>query len=241
MRVVKVVMTAAIVAGLSGAARAQTPAPATPVPPPPAGSTAPHYIGTTASHWEAAGFVGSSFSSSNDNNLFTDMRGNSVDFGGQITYLWRGIIGPEFLANFSPSFKMDNPLLADDPEVNSYMLNAIGALPLGARGQFTPYVSGGYGALTARADVLGVTSLSLTEDTPLDLTTTSSTRTKFGSNIGGGLMAFAGNIGVRADVRYFRTPTLNEFSSTTAADQFTETLVSGLRYWKANIGLAFTW
>jgi len=249
MRVANLVMTAAIVAGFSGAAGAQTPAPATPypVPPPPAGSTAPHYIGTTVSHWTATGFVGASFNSSNDS-LFTDTSGSSVDFGGEIAYLWRGVVGPEFLANYSPSFKMNNPLLTDDPKVLSYMFNAIGALPLGAGGHFTPYVSGGYGGVTARADVLGLsfpltglTPFLLDDDTALGLNTTSSTETKWGPNIGAGLMVFAGHVGVRGDVRYFRTPTLNSFSSSTPAGQFTETLVSGLRYWKANVGLAFMW
>ena len=92
------------------------------------GSTSPHMVGATVSHWTASGFVGGSFGAGTEN---LSGAGNSggVDYGGQIAYLWRGIIGPEFLYNTSPNTKLNSAFLASDAKVNSYMGNIIAALP----------------------------------------------------------------------------------------------------------------
>jgi len=67
-----------------------------------------------------------------------------VNFGGQV-----GTCGMDRrgrgLFDFMPTFKVNSALLNDDPQVMSFMANAIGALPLGAEGQFQPYASGGSG------------------------------------------------------------------------------------------------
>ena len=59
-------------------------------------------------------------------------------------------VGAEGLVDFAPSFKMDNLLFQDNPTVNTYMINAIGAVPVGSENQFFPYVSGGFGAVQLR-------------------------------------------------------------------------------------------
>jgi hypothetical protein len=56
-------------------------------------------------------------------------------------------------------------------------------------------------------------------------------------------MGFAGHIGFRTDVRYFHamtedTPLTDE---TTVADALTREVLSGLRYWRANLGIALRW
>jgi hypothetical protein len=51
---------------------------------------------------------------------------------------------------------------------------------------------------------------------------------------------FAGNIGFRADIRYFRAATDNN-RSTIIADRIAEDLVGGLSLWRANVGIAFRW
>jgi outer membrane protein with beta-barrel domain len=227
MRVTTYVIAATLVGGLSEQVMAQTP------PPPPA-STAATSVGTVQSHWTAAGFVGSNFGLSTSD--------PSIDFGGQLGYLWRGVVGPEFLADFTPTFKINNGFLAENPNVNSYMANVMAAVPLGAEGQFQPYVSGGFGAIQLGSTVFNAFGLAgpVSPDEIAASGTTTETRSKLGSNIGGGLMGFAGNVGFRADVRYYRAST-NESLSSTPAGQLSESLLSGLRYWRANAGLAIRW
>jgi hypothetical protein len=70
----------------------------------------------------------------------------NLNFGGSLGYLWRGIIGGEFLAEMSPEFELEagrtDLLFENEPWVNSYMANVIAAVPLGAGAMFQPYVSG---------------------------------------------------------------------------------------------------
>jgi hypothetical protein len=72
------------------------------------------------------------------------------------------------------------------------MLNVIGAAPLMAGGQFQPYASGGAGWLTMRGDPT-------TGDPNIDLKSNDT-----GWNAGFGLMGFLGQMGIRADLRYFK-------------------------------------
>jgi Outer membrane protein beta-barrel domain len=228
MRVTTYMIAATLVGGLSEQVMAQTPAQ-----PPPA-STAATTVGTLKSHWTAAGLVGSNFGLSTDD--------PSINFGGQLGYLWRGVVGPEFLADFTPTFKINNGFLAESPNVNSYMANVMGAIPLGAEGQFQPYVSGGLGAIQLGSTVFNTFGLARSVS-PAEIAasgTTTESHSKLGNNIGGGLMGFAGNVGFRGDVRYYRSST-NESLSSTPAGQLSEILLSGLKYWRANAGLAIRW
>jgi hypothetical protein len=71
--------------------------------------------------------------------------------------------------------------------------------------------------------------------------------TQFGGNIGFGIMGFASNVGVRADVRYFRAFGDNALENalnlnpTTFDDNSPINILPGLDFWRANIGLAFRW
>jgi hypothetical protein len=77
--------------------------------------------------------------------------------------------------------------------------------------------------------------------TPIPTGTTDGDEVKRGTNVGAGLMGFAGIIGFRADIRYYKAATDTSLQSTTPVGQFTETLLSGLDYWRANIGVAIRW
>ncbi len=182
-------------------------------------NTSSRWYQTTPSHWVASGFVGSNFGASADS--------ASVDFGGQIGYLWGGVVGAELLGDFAPKFKLNNALLADNPMVNAYMLNAIGAVPLGADGQFQPYISGGFGGIQLRSDVLSTSA------------TTTSNAARAGADIGVGIMGFAGNVGVRGDVRYYRAFTNTSIG--TGDNAIAEGMLSGLNFWRANVGVAVRW
>ena len=216
------------------AAQSQTPPPTpppAPAPDPAQPQPVPQKGGAplsdpTNSYWTASGFVGSNFGARADN--------ASVDFGGQLAYLYRGAIGAEFLADFAPRFQMHNALLADSPNVNSYMANVIGAVPFGWEVRVQPYVSAGLGGIQLRSDMLNVAAAVST--------TTSANQSRFGGNIGAGIMGFAGNVGIRGDVRYYRAFKRDvSTDATTPADVFAQNLLSGLEFWRANIGIAVRW
>lgn len=214
--------------------------------------------------WMASGFVGSNFAN--------NAQPASMNFGGSLAYLWRSSYGAELDTGFTPNFQLQNNFLGlgVKPQVDSYMANAVFAKPLGPDGRFQPFVSGGAGAINLRSGI-----------TPFALATPNDTR--FGADIGGGLMAFSGNWGFKADVRYLRaTGTYNTTGSATAppgatpgpapiapygttssvtgagpaaASTSTPAVImppttgtslagaalSGLHFWRANVGLAVRW
>src|SRR3954470_4718395 len=133
----------AVLAG-AAAPSAQTPGP------PPAGdkSLRPHDM---PSHWLASGFAGADFGGQAD--------GSSFDFGGQLGYLFHGIIGGEFVGDFSPNFNMKSVVLVERPDVNAYTFNAIAAMPMGRDWRLQPYVAGGIGAIQMRSTVFTSSSV----------------------------------------------------------------------------------
>jgi hypothetical protein len=180
--------------------------------------------GRIDSHWLASGFVGTNFGQDVDDPRF--------DLGGTVGYLWRGVFGGEFHANFSPGFHVEGGrgalLENDEPWVNSYMFNAVGALPLGASDQWQPYVSGGFGSLTLRSDVLASGELEPDGARPA-------------ANIGGGILGFPGGaVGFRGDLRFFHgfdNDTLSADENPTVGDDY----LSGLTLWRGTAGIAFRW
>src|SRR5436190_1293284 len=76
--------------------------------------------------WMASGFLGTNFGSDRHNNnaVLTniedlDNSSTSVNFGGQVAYVARGVIGGEFLADFSPRLStFDNLFYEHAPNVN---------------------------------------------------------------------------------------------------------------------------
>jgi hypothetical protein len=203
---------------------AQTPAPTSSTSS--ADTTSSNFFTTSPSHWVAAGFVGANYGARTAN--------SSVDFGGQAGYLYRGVVGGEFLADFAPTFEINNAFLAERPFVNAYMANAIVAAPLGSDHQIQPYVSGGFGGIQLRGALLSSLQTS---------SQTTANQTRGGGDIGFGVMGFAGSVGVRGDVRYFRAFTNDTLATgtTTPGDAFSQNLLSGLDFWRANIGVAVRW
>jgi hypothetical protein len=190
------------------------------------------------SHWLASGSLGSDFEA--------DAEDPSVNFAGTVGWLFRGVIGGEFQANFTPDFQLDAafvpPFLAEEPAINSYMLNVIAAAPLMAGGQFQPYFSAGAGWFTMNADPTA-------GDADIDMD-----QTETGWNAGFGVMGFLGQLGVRADVRYF-TVGGDEFQGVDGSvlrarhgavvdDQeqlIDANILSGLSFWRGNVGVALRW
>jgi len=181
------------------------------------------------SRWTAAGFVGANYGAA--------ATSSSVDFGGQVGYLYRGVIGGEFIADFAPRFNLTNAFLADRPNVNAYMANVLVSVPVGADHQIQPYLSAGFGGVQLHSNMLALASVPTSAQT-------SANDVRGGGDIGFGVMGFAGNVGIRGDVRYFRAFTNDNAAigtGSTAADAFAQNLLSGLDFWRANIGIAVRW
>ncbi|HTI44052.1 MAG TPA: hypothetical protein VL693_19635 [Vicinamibacterales bacterium] len=225
MRSAKYFVAAAFVLGLAGTASAQGTSTAT---------TQPTTYGATVSHWVASGFAGGGFnaSSATDDPRIQE-NGGGVSFGGQVGYLWHGFVGPEFLAEWAPSFDVNAVFVDGNTHVHSYMLNAIASAPLGADGQLMPFISGGYGRIAMSADIIN----------PITLTTDNNTNSVWGSNIGGGIMAFASErFGVRGDLRYYHASNNTNLDiNGSVPDQLVESIVSGVHFWRATGGLSVRW
>jgi hypothetical protein len=200
--------------------------------------------------WIASGFVGGNFG---QNSL-----SSSVDFGGTLAYLYRGVVGAEFLAGFSPRFNFDR-LVTGSADVNNYMANAIVAIPVGTLGSFRPFISGGVGAVTMSLNTNAVYSfgpggVNAFTSAGSNNSVFDPNASHFAADIGGGVMAFAGRWGVRGDIRYFSavgtsnsTTVINaagqpvnsgNLSATTFKDS---ALLNDVKFWRANIGVAFRW
>ena len=192
--------------------------------------------------WVASGFIGSTFSTSS-NTLQNTLESNDnvpagLAYGGQVAYLWHGIVGGEFIADFAPDVGFDSILLADQPHVNSYMGNVIGAYPFGDDGRFQPYVSGGFGSIGIRnADFFTVAAADGTRST------VEVNKQRWGGNLGGGMFAYVNRFGVRGDVRWFRSSggSNDVLNSDTLADAAARALLSDLHFWRGTVGLAFRW
>jgi len=259
MRLVRFVITAAVVAGMSGPALAQEgsgqPAAANPPanqnPNPNPLALLPYTGADNHRNWMASGWIGTNFGSKRVGNNNVDLTGlenfdtstTSANFGGQFAYLGGGIVGGEFLADFSPNINtFNNVLFEDSPNVNSYMINAI-TTPWGRNHSYDPYVSGGVGWVTLHGTIFTIDP-TLSPDISV-IGTESISGSRFGWDVGGGVMAWSERRwGFRGDVRYFRTRHTSDVFDVTDignGDVFTRVELSGISFWKANAGLAFRW
>jgi opacity protein-like surface antigen len=239
MRIASFVITAALATGLSGTAFAQTTAQ-----PAQAAPTAT-YGSDQVDNWFASAYLGSTFGGGGSTFFENDVidRGSTaaLNLGGEIGYAWNGKVGAEFMANHSPNFEVEDVLFQRRPSINTYMVNALVAVPAGDIGNVRPFVSGGIGAVQMRSTIFTIDpTTTLVDINSLDTETL--THSQFGWNLGGGLMAFQGAWGLRADVRYFRATTDNNLiDSDTLRDALIQRQLSGLSFWNANFGIAFKW
>lgn len=249
----------AVLLGVSGPAFAQGQQSAT-TPTNQAVANTPTQVATTpvttsdnARNWVVSGYLGAAFgasrSSSVDLTIVEDLDNNNstgVNFGGQIAYLGRGVIGGEFLFDFSPGLgTLDNALFTQSPDVNSYMFNVIAVAPFGRAKLVDPYISGGIGVVTLNATIFTVNPF-IVNPLLTDLETANVDGSRFGWNIGGGIMAFSErNWGFRADLRYLRTTSndVDIFDINDIGDGsiFSDVALSGLSMWKGNFGLSYRW
>jgi hypothetical protein len=241
MRIADFGITVVVVAGLSGPALAQSVSSATSSA---VTSSASPATSSGPDHWFASAYLGSNFGSGNSNNLQNvtninvDTGSNaSINFGGEVGYTWAGKIGAEFLANYSPNFELTNVLLERRPNVATYMFNGIAAVPISTEHRFRPFVSGGIGEVALHSTTFTIVPPTGTNVATLATTTTNGTR--FGWDLGGGVMVFNGAWGLRGDVRYYKATVDNNPTDHTIAGVFLTQELSGLSFWNANFGIAF--
>ena len=228
------------------------PAPVVQAPPPPPPAPAPVVAASRTYPWMATGFIGSQFSISTGTfaaglnaaqlSVPVNVADGGVTYGFQAAYLWRWA-GAEFIGDFAPNFNMSSLALAKDPTVNSYMFNAIAA---GRWAWFEPFISGGIGGVTMRTQMFDQTAIPVVTvqgNLATSQNTINTAQTHFGSNIGGGVFLGAGQWGIRADVRFYDVAkfSTNTLTNGSVPSDFTQALLSGLNYWRANLGLTFRW
>ena len=122
---------------------------------------------------------------------------------------------------------------SEHPEVNSYMFNGSLALPFGPRQTFQPYFSGGLGGIQMHTSVLTFANGVATGGNEKN------SQTRLGYNLGAGLIGFAGNWGAKLDFRWYTATKFDPLSGATPAQALTRSLVSGIDYWRTDIGLAY--
>jgi len=216
--------------------------PPPPPPPPPAPAVVAAVVEETEYEpWIASFNVGNYFEASGGalNEVLDVPINRSIAFGGQIAYVWQSInLGAEFLADFAPTFKIPSLVISDHPSLSAYMFNAIYGFRVGHLGSFRPYISGGIGAINMSADLITI-------DTNLIQSTISASQSRFGGNVGVGGFGYVGKVGVRADIRWFKANNDNTLdlnvdnSRLDDANRLVE--LSGIKYWRSSLGVAFRW
>lgn len=160
-----------------------------------------------------AGFIGQNFGGK--------VEENTVVYGGVFGSVRKGV-GFEIDFGYTPDFFKTEELTGSKTSVTTVMGNLVigGAASKGVG----PYVSGGAGLIRANADGFGELLDNLTSN-------------DFGINVGGGLnMVFSTSVGIRADIRYFR--------SLQGGDDGIIPIPSDLGdfdFWRGTVGLVFVW
>jgi opacity protein-like surface antigen len=170
--------------------------------------------GPARADWLITPYLGTAFGG--------DTSSQHVTYGGSAAWMSHGIVGIEIDGSLSPDLldEDDGVILGiADSNVTTLMGSVVIGAPIGEPG-VRPYVVGGAGLIRSRVkDAAEV----------FDLDTNS-----FGVNVGGGVHALVReNVGLRADLRYFRS-----VRDANAGDDFDLELGS-FDFWRATVGATF--
>lgn len=177
--------------------------------------------------WLFTPFIGANFGGSADFGDFDDFEDEAerrMDLGASLGWMGAGIVGFEVDFGWSPNFFENTVGPGDfdfgDSNLTTLMANVIVGAPVGGQTGpgVRPYASGGLGLIRAQIDGgeffddLGTNDL--------------------GFNLGAGVHGFFNdNIGIRGDIRYFRSLADNE-----PDDEF-DLALSDFDFWRATVGL----
>jgi opacity protein-like surface antigen len=170
--------------------------------------------------WFFTPYIGANLSRGGDT-LGFDTSNRTVNFGGSLGFMGAGIFGFEVDFGYSPNFFDTDEVTNIGGNVTSLMGNVIIGIPIGGQtgGGVRPYVSGGAGLLRSRLDDV--------EDF-FDVSQNS-----FGVNAGGGVMLFfTDNVGLRGDLRYFRSLEKDD-------ENAIDLSLGSFDFWRASAGVTF--
>jgi opacity protein-like surface antigen len=181
----------------------------------------------SAQSWFFSPFIGANFGGNASFGDFDDVDDEfekRVDFGATIG--WNpNVVGFEVDLGWSPNFFEDTTgdrnFNFGDSNVTTLMGNLLISAPPGTG--IRPYASGGLGLMRARATV----DDGLFNDLAVN---------DLGINFGGGINGqFSDNVGLRGDIRYFRSLQDNE-----PDDEF-DIGLADFNFWRGSVGLTFRW
>jgi opacity protein-like surface antigen len=177
--------------------------------------------------WLFTPFIGANFGGNADFGDFDDFDDEfekRVDFGASLGWMGAGILGFEADFGWSPNFfeetRGEGNFEFGDNNVTTLMANLLVGAPVGGQSGpgIRPYGTAGLGLIRSRIDGGGLFN---------DLSSND-----FGFNVGAGVHGFFNdNLGVRGDVRYFRSLADNE-----PDDEF-DIALSDFDFWRATVGL----
>jgi hypothetical protein len=147
-----------------------------------------------------------------------DLEDSRTTFGGALTFMGGGAVGFEIEGAYTPDFFGDSDDFLGSNNVSTLMGNFLIGAPLGSSGSGRIYASVGGGLLKTQVE-------SVDEFFEVD-------RTDWGVTAGlGGMGFFTNNLGVRGDVRYFRS-----FGDSEVGDEF-DFDFGDFSYWRGTAGL----
>lgn len=149
-----------------------------------------------------------------------------VNFGASLAWMGAGIAGFELDFGYTPNFFESTEGDADfefgDSNLTTVMANIVLGAPIGGQSGMgiRPYASGGVGIIRSQIgdaeDLFDIDS------------------NDWGFNVGAGVAGFfADNVGIRGDVRYFRSLQDNE------PDDELDVALGDLRFWRGSVGVTF--
>lgn len=174
--------------------------------------------------WLFTPFIGATFGGNADvggtGDNFKNEFERRLSYGATLGWMGAGIIGFEADFGYSPNFfradeNRDNFNFVGDGNVTTLMGNLVVGAPLGP---VRPYASGGVGLLKSKVDDAGQFF--------------DASRNDLGYDLGGGVMLLGGNIGVRGDVRYFRTLQNNDSDGVDFS-------LGSFKFWRGTVGVTF--
>jgi opacity protein-like surface antigen len=173
--------------------------------------------------WLFTPFVGMNFGGgfNDDFGDFEDEFESRGTYGASLAWMGGGALGFEVDFGYAPNFFENTAGDADfdygENNVTTLMANVVLGAPMG---NIRPYASGGVGIIRSRiADAEDLFDVSSSD---------------WGFNVGGGVHGFfTDNIGVRGDIRYFRS-----IAEDPDEDDFDLSLGS-FKFWRGSVGLTF--
>jgi opacity protein-like surface antigen len=193
---------------------------------------------TASADWLLTPFIGANFGGAAgvadviSGESFDNEFEKRLDYGLSFGWMGAGIVGWEVDFGYSPNFfergtvSNDEFEFTNDSNVTTLMGNVIIGAPVGGSGaSLRPYAVGGVGLIrTNLQDAAGLFDKVSASD--------------FGLDVGGGVMVFfVDNVGIRGDLRYFRS---FEDSETEPGEGGLEGLgLSDFHFWRGTVGVTF--